>query len=88
MKIAQFKNIELDFLTIHDWDDDCLPDNYIRVSEHLDIEFVAYNNYELVKKEIAMIDEQIQTVQAAAHIKTSELEQRKAELLALPDLSE
>lgn len=88
MKIARFKNMEMDYFSICDWTEEMTPDSFIRVSEYVDVEFVEYSDQELVDKQIAVIDKQIQTVQAATSVKLDELEQRKAELLALPDLSE
>ena len=88
MRIARFKNIELNFEIICDWREEAHGGDYIRISEYIDVEFVEKNREEVVKREIDHIDKQIQTIRSAAQIKTNDLEQRKAELLALPDLGD
>ena len=85
LKLAQFKSIEHGFISIHDWDDDFLPDEYIRVSEYVKAEFVPINSQELVAAEVAIIESKIHDVNAEAGIKINILESRKAELLALPN---
>lgn len=62
-------------------------DKYIRISEIIDVPFVPRNVKEVAKKELAVIEKLIQTVQADAQVKLNALEQRKQELLALPSMS-
>lgn len=84
MKIAQYKNLEYDFLAVCGED---MPDHYVRVSEFVEVEFTPLDKRETVKAEVAFIDNQIGQVNAAAQVKLNELNQRKSELLALEDLS-
>ena len=87
MKVALYRT-EYGSTIIFESNEMAGDNKYLQVSEVIDIEFTLIKEDELIKKEVDLLDKQIQQVQAAAHIKTSELEQRKAELLAIPDLRE
>ena len=88
MKVAIYKNTDYDYETVKEvggWIDE--DDEHIRISEAVEISFVMLDKSETVRKEVNAIDGQIKKVQAATQIKLNELEQKKAELLAIPDLT-
>ena len=86
MKIAQFRSSVYNLISVSD---EVLErcEDYVRISEYVEVDFVERNKEDVVNDEIAVIDTQIKTVNLDAYKKTSELEQRKAELLAIPDMS-
>ena len=86
MKIAQFKSLEYGYESIQDESFEDI-DDYIRISEYIDVEFTEINREEIVSAEISVIDKKIKSVNLAANQKVSELERIKAELLAIPDMS-
>ncbi|MCK4621266.1 MAG: hypothetical protein KAT62_03525 [Desulfuromonadales bacterium] len=62
-------------------------DKYIQITEPVDVEFIPLDNKAITEQEIIVIDKKIKTVKAATQIELNQLEQRKAELLAIPDMS-
>ena len=62
-------------------------DKYIQISEPVDVEFIPLDYKTITEQEIIVIDKKIKTVKAATQIELNQLEQRKAELLAIPDMS-
>ena len=83
MKIALYKSVEYGYESAKEavlYEDD---DSYIRTSEIVDIKFQRLPYGEAEKKEIAMIDKQINKVMAVSEAKINELKQKKADLLAL-----
>jgi len=86
VRVAQFKSLKYDYITVSAEGLDG-ADEYIRVSEYIDVDFVERDPRETIEQEVDTIDKQIQTVQAAAQVKLNELEQRKNDLLALEDMT-
>jgi hypothetical protein len=86
MKIALYRPTGRSDYTIvlesSDFRDDA-RDDYIRVSEVVDVDFPERSHDEVVAQELSSIDNQIKTVQVAAEVKLNELKQRRDELLAL-----
>ena len=86
MKLALFKNVKYGYAE-HVLPADFGNDEYVRISEIIDVEFPALPYGEAESMEIAIIDKQISKVNADAGSAIAKLEQRKAELLALPSAS-
>jgi len=86
MKVALFKNIELDVECVSNDSLDGI-DQYLRLSEYVDVEFVMLKDDELVKKQVDHINNQIEALKNDMTNKINLLESRKQELLALPDLT-
>lgn len=88
MEVALYKNLNYNYELVADlkdkYDD---KDDYVRISDIVEIRFDLLNDAEITKKHVSMIDKQIKTVQAAAESKLNELKQKRDELLALPDMS-
>ena len=87
MKIAQYKHLEYGYIyniseSEFDYHDN--SDEYIRISETIEVDFPMLSNVDINSKKVAIIDEKIK--KALAVLET--LEQQKAELLAIPDISE
>ena len=87
MKIAQYKNVEYGWVNVikesefKAYDE---SDDNIRISEIIDVDFPMLSNVDINGKKIGLVDEKIK--KALAVLET--LEQQKAELLAIPDISE
>lgn len=58
------------------------PD-YCRVSEYIDIEFPLLPEEAVIQNQVVAIDHQIEKIKDEAMLKVSELQTKKAELLAL-----
>jgi len=83
VKIAKFKDTEYGYESV------CVEevercDGYIRISEYVDVEFPPLKHKEVVLKEVEALEKQKTKVQAEAHNKTTEIDRRIGELLALP----
>ena len=74
----------MEIITPHDPGVD--NENYLRITEYLDVEFTPIDDAELVNKQIAGIDKQIKDTQVAAQMKVNMLTAMKNDLLALPEL--
>jgi hypothetical protein len=85
MKLALYKPTGIGGYTIvlETYEDPDDREDYIRVSDVVDVDFPDRANSEIVAKELGCIDKQIKTVQVAAEVKLNELKQRRDELLAL-----
>jgi len=59
-------------------------DDYIQMTEIIEVEFTALKDVDVVEKQIAVIDKQIKAFKAASQVKLNQMEQAKQELLALP----
>jgi len=83
MKIAIFRNIQYDFESTlgetMEGDDD-----YIRLTEYVDIEFVRLDNSDVAAREIAILNGVKKNIQAQAELKLGEIDRRIGDLLALP----
>ena len=83
MKIALFKNVELDFETVCGGEmEDC--ENYVRTSEYINVEFPPLANDEIIAQQIEILEQAKQNVQAQAERKLTELDHQIGKLLALP----
>ena len=84
MKIALFKNVEYDHETIREYVEfDMFADDYLQLSEFVEVDFPLLDKSEVNKKQVAIIDKQIQKVKADYEVKLNGLESYKAELLAI-----
>ncbi len=84
-RFALFKNMEHDFECTADESFDSTA-GYVRLSEYVDIDFPELPSEDVVGMQVAMINDEIQRVQADTEIKLSGLRQKRDELLALPSL--
>jgi len=88
MKIALYKSARFGYEAPHEvtsnYEDD---DDYFRSSEITEVDFVSLDNETLTKNEVAVIDKKITDVFAKSEMAINELKQRKAELLAITDMS-
>jgi len=84
MKIVLVKNIEYDFdsVIISDSGVAGLDDEYVQMSETIDVDFPMLSDVDLNSKKIDAIDKKIAKAEAGIYL----LEQTKAELLAIPDM--
>lgn len=86
MKLLLTKNIKYDFDSvdiIHDENDINLMDDYVAISEIIDVDFPMID-FDLTARKIEVIDKDIAKAKAGIEL----LEQAKAELLAIPDMTE
>ena len=83
MKIALYKgvqfNTEIILQCIHDDDD---TDEYIRISEVMEVDFIMLQNDKVSAKEIAILEKEKTDIQAETQLKINELDRRIGELLA------
>jgi len=85
MKVARYKCISSDFLTVQEVESWCEEsEDYLRLTEPVEIELIPLAQEDVVKAEIEVLDKCIKTIQANAEVKINGIEQRKAELLSLP----
>ena len=87
MKLVLLKNLKYDFETVTIEDEgmnlaEYIGDEYIQLSEIIDVEFPMLKDVDINAKKIEVIDKDIQKAKAGIEL----LEQAKAELLAIPDL--
>jgi len=61
----------------------CIPDDWVQLTELVEIDFITINKDEVIKKQIAIIDDQITEENGKHYAEIKRLEQRKAELLAI-----
>ena len=88
MKLAIYKNVRIDFEVVkevHEWTDD---DSQVRLSETMDVEFIMLPVKDTLQPQVDFINDRIKSVQAEATNNIATLEEQKARLLALPNLSE
>ena len=89
MKLALYKSIQYRSVCIHEVDEYMEymeeSDDYIRVSEIIEVEFTELSASTINKQEIVAVDKAINKFMAEAELKLGELKQRKAELLAICD---
>ena len=86
MKIVLAKNIKYDWESVFDVESDgivSLSDDYIQISEVVDVEFPMIE-FDINSRKIELIDKDIKKAEAGIYL----LKQAKAELLAIPDMSE
>jgi len=90
MKIAIYKDMSINYERVAEVTDylENGKDVDIRLSEIMEVEFIMLPYGDAEKKQIEVIETQIKAVQAAAHMKVTELEEKKAELLAIGDSNE
>ncbi len=84
MKIALYKNVVYDnesVYTANGFFED--HDDYVRISEIVEVDFKMLPYGVAAEKEIALIDKQINEEMADHSVKISQLESRKSELLAI-----
>lgn len=83
MKVALFKHVEYGFegVFLGSFED---SDEYVRVTEYVDIEFTRLPDSETVKKSLAIIDKAADAVREELGRKLDGLDRRRQELLALP----
>ncbi len=86
MKIALLRSIEYGFnlaRIVDEGDSFDFPEEYIQVSEIIDVDFKMID-VDLTKAKIEVIDDKISKAEAGIHL----LKQAKAELLAIPDMTD
>jgi len=88
MKLILMKNLKYNFKTVITLrDDESLgtyeSDEYVRLSEVVDVDFPPLSNEEVVKAEVSAIEKRITSVRADCEASITALEGRKQELLAL-----
>ncbi len=84
MKIALYKNVLYDNESVYAANGFFEEsEDYVRISEIIDIDFKMLPYGEAEEKEIALIDKQINEELADHSVKISQLESRKSELLAI-----
>ena len=84
MKIALYKNVKFNYITIWEVYDDEPPTEYVRISEVIEVDFPMLKNKEVTNKEIAVLEKEKTNIQAETQIKLNALDRRIGELLALP----
>ena len=84
MKIVLAKNIKYDFDTVYEAESDGTfqHDDYVQISEVIDVDFPMLEKVDINAAKITVIDKDIQKAKVGIEL----LEQAKAELLAIPDL--
>lgn len=85
MKIALYKNLSIDcdmVLEVTNWREE--DEDMARLSEIIEVDFPLLPNKDITDKQVAAIDKQIKKVTADFEVSINRLEQKKAELLALP----
>ena len=86
-RIALFKNIEFGFSAPHCSSAENSED-YIRVSEYVDVEFPLLAREDIVTKQVNALKQAKKSVQAEAQIKVTTIDRQISELLALPQIEE
>lgn len=84
MKLVLAKNVRLDFECVREADyfDRC-DDEYVQISEVVEVEFPPLQESEIVTEQLRVLDTLKKDVQAEAQKRINDIEQRKAELLAI-----
>jgi hypothetical protein len=82
IKLAIFKSKDSEFITVIDeiaeyWED------YVRISEYVEVEFPDREKAECVKEEITILDKMADEIRAKATEGLNNINRRKEELLAL-----
>jgi hypothetical protein len=88
MKIAMYRSLSIGYDTVfeaNEWVE--ADDERARISEIIDIEFKPLTDKSIIEKQIAYIDNKINQIMAVSEKELTELKTKKAELLAIPDLS-
>ena len=87
MKIVLYKNVAHNYDGINKFNgEDRFPfndDEYVVMSEIIDIDFPMLNEKTLIDNQVAIIDKQMTKVRADAEASITALEGRKQELLAI-----
>ena len=89
MKIVLLQNVMCNYETVVIVRGNDVPDAYLENDEHIqisgiiDVDFPMLKEVDLTAKKIGLIDKDIQKAKAGIEL----LEQARAELLAIPDLS-
>ncbi len=86
MKVAKFKSLEYGYESVSDEGLDHLP-NYVRLSEYVDVEFPPLGRDEVIQKQVSALDAVRERIVEEFTGKLAEIDRRKQELLALPDMS-
>jgi|GEM_PF-5965127 len=82
MKLALFKNIEYDF-EIVSTDVSEGHQEYVRVSEYVDVDFPRLDGPDVVLQQIERLREQKKRIQAGTEAELNRIDQRIGDLLAL-----
>ena len=82
MKLAVYKHEYSDGSPCGEWAETC--NGYVRLTEFVEVDFPPLADATVIARQVEMIDRQISKVRVAAADEVARLEQRKAELLALP----
>jgi hypothetical protein len=82
IKLAVFKSKDSEFITVIDeiaeyWD------NYVRISEYIEVEFPEREKAEYIQEEINLLDKMADEIRAKATEGLNNINRRKEELLAL-----
>ena len=83
MKVALFRNIKHDFVSVSDLDL-CRNDDYIRESEWVEVEFPPLSSEEMAAKKIGILESMKKDLQAKTQQRLNEIDRQIAELQALP----
>ena len=82
MKVALFRNIKHDFVSVSDLD--IANDEYIRESEWVEVEFPPLSSEEMAAKKIGILESMKKDLQAKTQQRLNEIDRQIAELQALP----
>lgn len=83
MKVAVFKNTRFGYEVVSSlsYEND---DDYVQISESIEVDFPPLTGEEVIKNQIVALDKMAEKVREKASDQLAAIEQRKAELLALP----
>ena len=85
MKIALFKSVKYGWLTPFEWGDHReAPEGYVRASEYADVEFPPLEPQEVAQAQVDALNEHKRSIQANAQSEITAIDEKIAELLALP----
>ena len=74
---------EFEIMEAEDQDRMLDDDDYIQITEIIEVEFQPLKDVDVVGKQVAAIDRKIKEFKAATQVKLNQMEQAKQELLSL-----
>lgn len=84
MKIALFKNAEYGFSAVYEQNREEFLEEYVRVSQWVDVEFPMRSAEEYVPEQIKVLDSEREKIVEKFSTALAEIDKRKKELLAIP----
>ena len=85
-KVVLLKSMKHDYESITETEGDLsyyLENDYVQLSEIVEIDFPELNNDSVIKTQVAVLDKQITKVMADSEVQINKLKARKQELLAI-----